>query len=129
MIFVLRFVYVCICYLFFFVCLIYCLLFLLCFKYPNKMKLLYINSCYINCNCYFLFSAKSTLPALTFDKEAAHQGITCFLCPVERLKPTGYRWTIKAGMINNLLFCFVNFFLYVRFIVYYFYYVSNIPIK
>ena len=32
---------------------------------------------------------------------AVHQGISGVLCPVARLRPTGYRWTIKAGVINK----------------------------
>ena len=48
----------------------------------------------------FIFS-NVQLPALTFDEQVAHQGITGVLCPVARLRSTGYRWTIKAGVINK----------------------------
>ena len=46
----------------------------------------------LNVTIIFLFCATSTPPALTFDKEAAHQGITGVLCPVAMLWQMGYGW-------------------------------------
>ena len=48
----------------------------------------------------FIFSHVNT-SCVNFWRRVANQGITSVLCPVARLRPTGYRWTIKAGVINK----------------------------